>query len=302
MEVHLSKQTRNLLLLVISMALWGLSFPAVKISLREVEPLTLAFFRVIFGMIPISAYMIWKKGTAGSFDIFRSDPKPFLGISLTQFFLPMAAQNVGMGLMAPDTAASLSSILQATSPVFGIVFAAMFLEEYIGMKKTVGLALSLSASVLLVTRGGDVLWGSDLVGNTLLLSSAIFYAISGVWLKKALYRHEPLDILAISLIISSVLFIPFVFALEPIPVLTSISLSTWALILFLGLVCNGVALLLWFTVLISSQLSKQVLFTYLIPLFGTFFAHIFLGEIIGVLTIVFGSIIVLGIAIAQYDR
>lgn len=302
MEVPRSVHVRNISLLVISMALWGLSFPAVKISLQEVEPLMLALLRVLLGAAPISAFVFWKRGFGNTMDILKKNPLPFLGISLTAFYLPMAAQNIGMGMMAPETAASLSSILQATSPLFGIFLAAMFLGEHIGVKKALGLALALSGSVLLVTRGGGVLGGSDLIGNMLLLGSAVSYAVSGVWIKKALYRYEPIMILTIPLIISTFLFIPTVFLLEPVAPIHNISGSTWLLILFLGLVCNGIALLLWYMVLVSSQLSKQVLYTYLIPVFGTVFSHIFLGEMIGYLTVIFGTLIVVGITIAQYDR
>ncbi len=302
MEFTRPADKRNVALLVISMALWGLSFPAVKVSLVEVQPLTLGLLRILFGAVPIAAFVFWKKGFSNILIVFKSDPKPFIGIALAQYYLPMAAQNVGMDMMAPETAASISSILQATSPVFGIVLAAMFLDEYLGGKKILGLVIALTGSILLVTRGGAVLGGSNLIGNLLLLSSAIFYAISGVWTKKALYKHEPIVILTLSLIISSLLFIPTAMFNEPISQIYSISVSTWFLILFLGVVCNGVALLVWYTVLIKSQLSKQVLFTYLIPLFGTLFSHMFIGESIGVLTVVFGGLILFGITVAQYDK
>ncbi len=302
MKTPYPQNTRNIALLVLSMVLWGLSFPAIKISLLEIQPLTLGLLRILFGAVPIAIYVLWRRGFRHTLTILKTDPKPFIGIALTQFYLPIAAQNLGMGMMAPETAASLSSILQATSPLFGIFFAAMFLGEYIGVKKALGLALALSGSVLLVTRGGGVLGGSDLLGNILLLSSAIFYAVSGVWIKKALFKHEPVMILALSLIIASILFIPTALLSESAGHIVNVSMSTWLLVLFLGLVCNGIALLLWYIVLISSQLSKQVLFTYLIPIFGTIFSHVFIGELIGLRTIIFGLVIICGITIAQYSK
>ncbi len=302
MELTQPVDKRNIILLVVSMALWGLSFLVVKVALGEVQPLTLGLLRILFGAVPITAFVLWRKGFTHIFMVFKSDPKPFIGIALAQFYLPMAAQNVGMDMMAPETAASLSSILQATSPIFGIVFAAMFLGEYIDVKKATGLAMALTGSILLVTRGGAVIGGSNMIGNLLLLSSAIFYAVSGVWTKKALSKHEPIVILALALIISSFLFIPTALFTEPISQVYNISMTTWGLILFLGIVCNGVALLVWYIILIKSQLSKQVLFTYLIPLFGTIFSHLFIGELIGIQTVVFGGLILAGITVAQYGK
>ncbi len=292
----------NLSLLVISMLLWGLSFPAIKVALDVIDPLTLGLLRVLFGAIPLSIFIFFKFGFQDSFTPLFKDPIPFIGIALTQFYLPLAAQNVGMGMMDPSSAASLSSIIQATSPIFAIFLSSMYLGEYIGRMKGLGAGLALSGTVLLVTQGGLVLEGATLVGNLLLLSSAVFYAVSGVLTKKALTDHDPMLIITLALIISSILFLPTALATEPISQLSGITFDMWLIVLFLGLICNGIALLMWYVVLMNSQLSKQVLFSYLIPLFGTIFSYLLLDEVIAIQTLIAGMVIVVGITIAQYGK
>ncbi len=305
MEKHgtpLTMEPRNLSLLIFSMALWGLSFPAIKVALAVVDPLTLGLIRVLFGTVPLLIFVVIKKGWIPTFAPLRNDPLPFVGIALTQFFLPLSAQNIGMGMMDPATAASLSSIIQATSPIFSIVLSSMYLGEYIGKIKGMGTGLALTGTLLLVTRGGIVLGGATLTGNLLLLSSAVFYAISGVLTKKALSKYDPILIITLALVVSSFLFIPAALITEPITQLRFVSWDIWLLMFFLGFVCNGIALLIWYVVMIDSQLSKVVLFSYLIPLFGTIFSFIFLGEVIFLQTILAGFIIISGVTLAQYGQ
>lgn len=284
------------------MLLWGLTFPLIKISLEEIGPITLGFLRSLFGAIPLFIYILVKMGTKKIFQVTRKSYVLFLLVGLTQFYLPLAAQNTGMSMMEPEIAASLSSILQATFPVFAIFLSVMFLKEVIGKKKAIGTAIALTGTILLVTQGGVDITSTALLGNLLLLSSAVCYAIASVITKKSLAKYEPLTLITMAMVFSSFLFFPTSIAVEPVSQIADISMITWLSIIYLGLIGNGFALLLWYIVLVKTQLSKQVLFTYLIPLFGNVFSHIILGETISLLTFFFGMLIVIGVAIVQYER
>jgi len=295
-------EAKNFLVLLIAVVMWGSTFPAIKIALGDIQPITLGLFRAIFGLIPIVVFTLWRIG-------FRKTMKPakenfliFVGIALTQFYLPLVSQNVGMTLMHPETAASMSALLQATAPIFTIFLSALFLGEYIGVKKAGGTAIALSGTVMLVTRGGVVLRGMTLIGNLMLLGSAIFYAISGLLVKKALDSYNPLSILSVSLIISVILFLPTTFFLEDTTHVFRIPSSSWALAIYLGLFANGIVLLLWYYVLRTKELSKQILFVYLIPFFGIIFSYLFADETITIQTFIFGAVILIGITIAQYEK
>ncbi len=292
----------KLTIIMISVIFWGLSFPVIKIALGEVEPITLGFLRALLGAIPISLFALHKIGIQELIDSVKEHPLPFITIAMLQYFLPLVFQNIGMTMMDPKSAASMSSILQATSPVFTIFLSALFLGEHIGMKKGIGTGIAMTGAFLLVTRGGVVLSGANLVGNLLLLGSAVVYSFASVTVKKTLTHQGPLKISSISLILATVFFLPTSLALEPVGNIQSISGETWLLILFLGLICNGIAMIFWYNVLSTRQLSKQILFVYMIPLFGTLFSNLFVGEIITLKTVIFGIIIISGITLAQYSR
>ncbi|MFW6040891.1 MAG: DMT family transporter [Thermoplasmatota archaeon] len=302
MELEEPISKNNFVILITSVIIWGLSFPALKVSLSEVQPLTLGLMRMILGAIPLSIFAIWRVGLNELKLSFKRGWAPISAIAITQFYLPLIAQNVGMNLMDPKSAASLSSILQATSPIFAIFFSSLFLGEYIGKKKAFGTALGLSGTILLVTRGGIVLSGTNFYGNLLLLFSAIVYAYSGIIAKKALSDNDPFIMITIGMLIGTLLFLPTSLYFESLVHLNHISITTWMVVLFLGLFSNGIAMVFWFVVLRTTQLSKQTLFTYLIPLFGVVFSSLFIGEVIGAETILFGMITIAGVIIAQYGH
>ncbi len=295
-------EPKNFLVLLIAVVMWGSTFPAIKIALGDIEPITLGLFRAVFGLVPIALFTIWLRGWDKTIFPIKDDFFLILGIALTQFFLPLVSQNVGMTMMDPETAASMSSLLQATAPVFTIFLSIIFLGEYIGIKKGFGTILALTGTVMLVTRGGVVLRGVTLVGNLLLLGSAIFYAVSGLLVKRALDKHEPLSILSVALFLSVLFFLPATLFLEdPVQIIT-IEGGSWLLAIYLGLFANGIVLILWYYVLRTKELSKQILFVYLIPFFGIIFSYLFVDEVITIQTFIFGAVILIGITIAQYEK
>ncbi len=295
-------EAKNFLVLLLAVILWGSTFPAIKIALGDIQPITLGLFRAIFGLIPIAVFTLWRIGFRDTMKPAKEDFLIIVGIALTQFYLPLISQNVGMTLMHPRTAASMSALLQATAPIFTIFLSALFLGEYIGMKKASGTAIALSGTVMLVTRGGVVLHGATLVGNLMLLGSAVFYAVSGLLVKKALDKHNPLSILSVSLFFSVILFLPTTFFLEDMTLMFEIPSGSWILVIYLGLFANGIVLLLWYYVLRTKELSKQILFVYLIPFFGIIFSYLFADESITIQTFIFGAVILIGITIAQYEK
>ncbi len=292
----------HLATLLIAVIFWGLSFPVIKLALRGIGPLTLGLFRAVFGLLPISIYTFWKNGFSKTLEPLKKQFLPFLAIGLTQYYLPLVTQNLGMTLMAPSTAASMSSILQATAPIFTLIFSALFLKEYIGLKKSIGTVIALTGTVLLVLQGGIRIGRMNVIGNLLLLSSAVFYALSGIFVKKVLYEYEPTQVITLSLIITSFMFVPTSLIFEPAGNILTISQQNWIYALYLGIFCNGVALVLWYGVLTTQQLSKQILFIYMIPLLGVLFSNLFAGEIITRNIVIFGFLIITGITIAQFGK
>ncbi|KAA0008089.1 MAG: DMT family transporter, partial [Thermoplasmata archaeon] len=136
----------KLALILISMLIWGVSYPVVKILLNSgMQPITLATLRN-FIFIPLLFYILAVKRYAR---YSRSDMILCVALAFFTVFLPNISQNIGMKY----TSASISSVIQSTSPIFTVMLAFIFLREARTLNKIVGSLVGLIGTVFLTTGG-----------------------------------------------------------------------------------------------------------------------------------------------------
>ena len=70
-----------------------------------------------------------------------------------------------------------------------------------------------------------------------------------------------------------------------------------AIVAALGVVCTGVAYLLYFRLIDDIGAAPALTVTFLIPLFGTFFGWLFLDEAVGWHTLAGGAVVIAGTAL-----
>jgi drug/metabolite transporter (DMT)-like permease len=284
--------------MLFSVFCWGLSFPLLKMALEDVEPITLAVLRYGIALIPLGVFIAVKGGLKSVSIPLRQDWRFFLGLGLVGITLPNILQNYGMTM----TSAHLSSIIQSSGPVFAILLAVLLLKEPLGKNKVFGTVIALSGSILLVTGGGIDLKDSTLIGNFLVLLSAVSYACSSIMSKKILEKYGPLTVATISMFLGTIILAIFMTLEAPGEKVPSISLNIWYIILVLALLPGSLALLIWYIILRTSEVSRIILFIYLIPVFATVISYFWPGEEIKLTTIIFAFLIVCGVGIAQYEK
>jgi len=91
-----------------------------------------------------------------------------------------------------------------------MVLSAIFLKQPITLLKVIGVMLgAVGASMLLWSSNGDVAGNSSLKGDLFILLNSISYAIYLVMVKPLMRKYNPLDIVAWTFLIGSVLVLPF---------------------------------------------------------------------------------------------
>lgn len=290
--------TFSLIGILFAVFTWGLSFPLLKIALEAVPPITLAVLRGVIGTIPLIVFMILKWGWKGFSKPLKEDFWFFLSLGVVGITLPNIFQNYGMRM----TSAHLSSIIQSSGPIFTIILAVLLLKEPLGINKILGSAIAIMGTILLVTGGGLDLTDSTLIGNFLVLMSAISYSISSIMSKRILERYEPLKVATLSMFLGTLILALFLVFESPTKDVPSISLEYWLIIIVLALLPGSLALLIWYKILKDTEVSQLILFIYLIPVFATAIAYFWPGEIISPYTIFFAFLIVCGVMIAQHDK
>ena len=191
--------------------------------------------------------------------------------------------------------AGFASVLNATAPLFGALVAFIWLRDRPAPTRIAGLVVGFAGVLVLV-------WGrlsvtSDGGGVAVLagLSAAVLYGISANYAKKRMSDIDPFVIATGSLIAATVLLFPLALLYWP---LTPPSRLSWVSAVLLGVICTGVAYILYFRLLSRIGPSKTLAVTYLIPAFGVLWGHLLLHEPVTTSMVVGCAVILLGTTLA----
>lgn len=278
--------------------IWGTSFLWIKIAVRDgdVFPLTLASFRVLFGVLGLLVVMA---ATRTSFPRDRVTLGKFALLSVFQTALPFAL--ISWGETRIDS--GLASILNGTLPLFTIVIAHFFLhDEKITLPRIAGLVVGFIGVVILVSRdiGPDGLQG-NILGQIAVLGAVISYAIGLVINRKYLRGQNPIVQSAMTLIFADVLLWIFVLAFESPMKLPTLPI-TWGALLWLGLLGSCLAYLLFFYLINAWGATRASVVTYVFPVVGLILGVLFLQEDMDWRLAVGSLLVVAGIVVINLKR
>jgi drug/metabolite transporter (DMT)-like permease len=273
--------TANLLRLILLAAIWGSSFLFMRISAPVLGPALLIEYRVAFAALFLAIVTVFVKKKLD----LRANWKHYLILGLFNSALPFLM----FAFAARTLTASVMSVINATAPMFAALIGAIWMRQAVSRRVAAGLVLGTCGVALLV--GFDHV--STREGAGLAIAAAVFasfnYGVASVYTKAA-KAVEPFANAHGSMWAAAILVLPAaLFFPSPAPATT----GTMAAALALGIMCTGVAYLLYFGLIRDVGMTSALTVTFLNPLFGILWGVLFLNETIGWHTIA-GSIIVIG--------
>jgi drug/metabolite transporter (DMT)-like permease len=238
--------------------LWGGSFLAIRTALDEVPVFTSVAHRVGW-----AALALWAVVAARGLAVPRQ-PRvwaAFLVMGLLNNVLPFTL--MAWGQLHVET--GLVSILNAATAIWGtLLAAALFRDERLTLRKTVGVALGFAGVALAV--GVQALGALDLraLGQLAVIAGTVSYAFAAVWARARLGGLPPMVAAAGMLTGSSLVMIPLALALEGAP-RWDLAPVTWAAIVYFALASTALAYLLYYRVLAMAGPANLLLCTLMIP-------------------------------------
>lgn len=205
----------------------------------------------------------------------------------------------------------LSSIMNATVPLFGALVAWVWLKDRPGGSRLLGLAIGFVGVVLLAWDKTHVAAGASTVAsnavgaaanggdNTLqllsLLLACLCYGIAASFTKVHLNQVPPLITAAGSQCGASLALVLPMLWLWPGK---TPGLTAWVAIAISGVVCTGLAYVLYFRLIGRIGPAKAMTVTFLIPVFAVISGVAFLGESVTLWMLGCGVVIVCGTALS----
>ena len=266
-------------------AIWGGSFLFMRIAAPVLGPVLLIQLRVALAAVfLLGLAFLWKK----KLDI-KSDWKHFVILGLFNTAVPFLL----FAWAAKSLPASLMSVLNATTPIWGAVFGAIWLRNVLSLKTLAGLALGITGVAVLVGLDGGQLSPTALLGVGAGLVAAACYAVAALYSKVA----KSVDAFANA---HGSMWAATLMVAPATPFFPAVSLpNIWVVIcvLMLGIVCSGIAYILYFKLIDEIGAASATTVTFLVPVFGVLWGSLILHEHVGWISVIGGILIITGTAL-----
>lgn len=268
--------------LLLLSAIWGFSFLFLRIASPVLGPVFLVEMRVSSALIVMLPLLL----VMGKWRELVQNWKMVALIGLTNMAIPFcffayAALNAGAGLL---------SIVNATVPFFTALLGFVIFSQRLPWIGIVGMAIGFVGVVVLAVDPEALDAGP---GSMWAVPAALFAcSLYGLALNLVAYKMQSVSGVTIttgSLLVSSVVLIPFAAVSVPdaMP-----GIEVWGSVLTLGIVCTGLAYLLFYRLISRIGSNQAIMTTYLVPIFSILWGNLFLAESVTLFTL-FGCMLVL---------
>jgi len=260
-------QTRHFAQLIFLSALWGASFPLIRIASPAFGPWGLAGLRCALAAVVLAVIMRVMKERWPA----RSAWPRLAVLSV----LTIAAPFLLFNYAALSLPAGYSAILNATAPLFSMLGAAAMGDERLTRRRLAGCALGFAGVALLVRLGPVAVETQVVLAALACTLASASYGVGAILMKRATLTQQPLGASAVAHVGATlVLLLPTAATIPSMRPTTAAVLT----VLLLGMVTSG--LMYW----ISMRLMREIPATaatssaLMIPLFGVTWGAMFLDE------------------------
>ena len=269
--------------LLLLAAIWGASFILFRVIVPVLGPVVTVELRVLIAGIALLIYA----GIIRANLEWRERWPWYAVVGITNSAIPFAL----IAYSEVRLSASLASILNASTPLFTAILAAIFFRDPLTSRKILGLMLGFAGVVVLVGWSPLEPDLTTYLSVAAMLGATFFYGLSSNLTRLKLKGAPPLSAAVGSQLASSLALLPLVpFNLaQAAPDLTVV-----LCLLGLALVCTAFAYILYFRLILETGATRASTVTFIVPVFGVLWGALFLREPVGPEKILACTIILLG--------
>ena len=271
--------------------IWGGAFFFIGVAVRHVPPLTYVFLRLAIAASAMWTFLAIKKQPLGL-------PTPVWGSILLLALLNNALPFALFGWSQTHIASGLASILNATTPIWGVVVAHFLTDdERMTPRKLAGVLLGFGGVATMIgpTLLSDL--GSSALAQLACVTASLSYALAAVWARR--FRRlglSPMSVTTGQLTAGALMMLPLSLLIDhpwtrPMP-----PLGAWAAISALAIFCTALGYVLYFRLIETSGATNALLVTLLVPPVAIVLGSLFLSETLATQDFLGLGLIALGLA------
>jgi drug/metabolite transporter (DMT)-like permease len=259
-----------------------------RVGAPEIGAIAFATLRVTIAALVLAPTLLSNESRGQ----FRRNAFPLLVVGLTNSAIPFSL----LAYSSVSVNAGCESILNATMPIWTALIGFVWLRHPMRRDQVAGFALGLVGVLVLSwdMMGAQQLGVPVAVGAITL--ATICYGFAGNYSKRTLAGVKPLVIAFGSQFYAAIVLLPVAaYAWSP----HAVSSIAWLSVLGVGVLCTALALILYFRLIENVSAAFAASVTFIVPLFGVIWGHVFLDERATPLTIIGGVIVLFGTALAS---
>jgi drug/metabolite transporter (DMT)-like permease len=283
----------------IAAVLFGSSVVAVRVAVQDVPPLSLAVLRFGQGGL-LLVFLILLVGARDLLRVEWRDLPLLVLLGAVLFTVFPVTFNASLRLIE----ASRGALVLATIPIWSVLLARMAQSERLAPRQVVGVFLSLGGVGLALAERGLGLQGGlgNLVGDGLMLVTALCGAAYGVLAQRAFSRYRALTVITYAMVLGTLLLLPAALVEGLVGVLPQLDLQAGALLVFLGVFGGALGFFLWTFALTRLTPTQVAVYINLNPLVAMVLAAALLAERLTVIFAAGFGAVLLGVLLVNWPK
>lgn len=282
------------LLLGVLALIWSTSFLLIKIGVTGMEPFTLTAIRLV---IAAGVLLLVLRLSGRRLVVTRPAVRLYAFVGVLGNALPFSLISLG----EVTVTSSMAAVLMGIMPVATFVLAHLLIpSEPMTARKFVGVSLGFGGLIALVGMSALGTIGSDPLGQLAVLGGALCYALTAVYVR----IHGMFGTLEAATgagLVAAAAGILFAFWLEDPLTMTPTAPALWAAVI-LGAVHTALAALIYFRTIRNLNAVTFAQINYLIPVLGSIWGILLLGESFGPNVVMALCLVLAGIYFVQPRR
>ena len=278
-------------ILIVLALIWGGAFVFIGVAVRHVDPLTYVWLRLTIAAAAMWTFLKVRREPLGL-------PREVWGSILLLALLNNALPFTLFGWGQTHIASGLAAILNATTPIWGVIVAHVLTQdERMNPRKVAGVLLGFGGVAVMIGPTLLANIGTGALPQLACITASLLYALAAVWARR--FRRmglSPMSVTTGQLTAGAVMMLPMMLLFgqpwtQPFPPFVA-----WGAIVALALFCTAFGYVLYFRLIHSAGATNALLVTLLVPPVAILLGALLLNESLAAQDFAGLGLIALGLA------
>jgi drug/metabolite transporter (DMT)-like permease len=272
-------------LVAITVVLWAVAFPAIRVALESFGALGLSFLRIAVAAVVLLAIAPWSG--------VRVPRRGDLAAIALCAFAGMAAYQVLLNVGEQSVPAGTASLLISTAPVYSLLISSRVLGEVIPRTRWFGLGVALLGAGAVAFSTGEGVGLS--AGAVFVVAAAVAQGVYHVAQRPLLQSYSAVEVATYAMVAGAVMLVPA----APLAFgdLRSATASSMSAVVLLGIGPSAIGFVAWAAAVARLHVSRPAVALYAVPPIAIVVAWGALGERPHALAVAGGVISLAGVAV-----